>query len=70
MSGPTFETIQIATRNAMLGIMVRALALDAVSGGDYVHAITLKVTEVDSTHPGIEVTYLDLHGVEVAGHSL
>lgn len=70
MSAPTFETIQAATRNAMLGIMVRALALDAASGDEIVHAITLKVTEVDTTHPGIEVTYLDVHGIEVAGHSL
>lgn len=66
----TFETIQHATRQAMLGMTLRALALDASSNGDFVHSIAVKVTEVDTTHPGIEVTYLDVHGVELAGHSL
>lgn len=66
----TFETVQHAARQALLGMAIRALALDASSNGDFVHSISLKVTEVDSTHPGIEVTYLDVHGVELAGHSL
>ncbi len=66
----TFETVQHAARQALLGMALRSLASDAVSGHDFVHAISLRVTEVDTTHPGIEVTYLDVHGVELAGHSL